>query len=522
MKRRVIPILQAGIASLVAVGAADLESAGSFVGGAIESRSVGIQAQGAFGVGFSSVEVRSTDSSVSGQSGPLAAIQNRPSVTEDRFNFVASLGDSLELTYTDIAFLSGVVEVDGESLSYRVTVNGGDLSQNGTSTAQVVLQAGQGFVWKLPATGDINALGLTVVGVDAVALSSGDSPLAVEEAGGITIAIKESGGSSVGGASASDLGNAAFPGGKVTEVYEITNTSTLTDSSVSLELLDEETKTWTPEEQLSGLVVLRQPPARSSGVTVNSIAVSGAASGDFAVGDVDLPLSLAPGESDTFTVTFQPQDHGNRVASVGLARPGYPQGFFEFSVNGFGNRQPNGSNDEITRPVDLEPIKIRVADLLFNDRDLDGDMVRFAGLVAPISAQGRTIEVLNDQWLVYYPGLPDEPQDDQFEYELSDGRGAFSTSVVTIREVDSNAQSGAIEATLVAGPGQPVSIQVRGVPGRRYQAQFTDQLNPPNTIWNDLGAPVGASPVNGSFQINDPQPPAGQRIYRIVEAPQQP
>ena len=415
-----------------------------------------------------------------------------------------------------------MVEVDGEALSYRVTVNGGDLSQNGSSTVQVSLQPGQRFLWKLPATGDLESIGLTVVGVDAVALSSNQSPLAVEEAGAITIAVKGSGGSDLGGAKASELGNVTFPGGTTTEVYEIINTSIRSNSSPTLELLNEETATWTPEEQLTGLVVLRQPPVRSSRVTVNSIDISGAASGDFVVSDVDLPLSLAPGEADTFTVTFQPQGHGDRVASVGLARPGYPQGFFEFAVNGFGNRQPNGSNDEIIRPIDLEAIKIRVADLLFNDRDLDGDMVRFAGLVAPVSAQGHTIEVLNDQWLVYYPGVPDEPQDDQFEYELSDGRGAFSTSIVTIREVASNGTAGAVEASIVAGPGQPVTLRVRGIPGRRYQAQFTTQLNPPNTVWTDLGTPTTASPENGGFQITDPQPPPGQRIYRIIESPQQP
>ncbi len=522
MKQRGLQVLAASLASVAGVGAADLESIGGFVSGASESQAVGILSQGAFAGGFSSGGVHSIDASVSAQSGPLAAIQNQPSVTEDRFNFVASLGDSLELTYSDIAFLSGVVEVDGEALSYRVTVNGGDLIQNGTSTSQVELQAGQGFLWKLPISGDLESLGMIVVGVDAIALSSGESPLAIEEAGAITISVKGSGDSELGATNASELGNAEFPGGMVTEVYEITNTSFVTDSSAQLDLLSAEVETWTPEERLAGLVLLRQPPSRSSRLTLNAIDVSGLASGDFIVSDVELPMSLAPGETDTFTVTFEPQDHGDRVASIGLARPGFPQGFFEFGVSGFGNRAPNGSNDEIVRPVDLEPVKIRVADLLFNDRDLDGDMVRFAGLVAPVSARGRSLEILNDQWLVYYPGVPNEVQDDQFEYELSDGRGAFATSIVTIKEEEANGSSGAIEATISAGPGQPVTIRVRGIPGQSYQAQFTDQFNPPSTVWNDLGQPLTASPQNGNFQFTDLQPPPEQRIYRVIKAPQQP
>lgn len=511
-----------GLAWVSWVGAAEIESIGHFGGGFSSTGPGSIQSQSSFAGGLGAARFSTTDGSVSGESGPLAAVQNPPVVGEDRANFIASLGDSLDISYADIAFLSGITELDGESLGFQVEASAGDLSQNGTPTARVELQAGQRFLWNLPESGSLADLVMTVVGIDQVALSSSASPLGIEDAGAISVSVKASDGASLGVTAPSNLGDVQVPAGTTTEVYTISNDSFVSDSGVTLEAIEAEAETWSESDQQTGLVVLRQPPPRSSKLSVTEIDLEGAAAGDFEIGEVTLPFFLAPGESETFSITFRPQEPGDRLASVGLVRPGNPNGFFEFGVRGFGNQAPNGAADEIVRAFGLEPIKIRVADLLFNDRDLDGDMVRFAGLVAPLSARGRTLEVLNDQWLVYYPGVPDETPDDQFEYDLSDGRGAFSTSVVTIREEALNGTAGAIETTLVAGPGQPVTIRVRGIPGRVYQAQFTNQLNPPNTVWTDLGAPTTASPQNGGFQITDPQAPPGQRIYRIIEAPQQP
>jgi hypothetical protein len=481
----------------IAVLGAVTESSGVFVPGFVEVSSGPIRSQGGFGGGLASGRFSSLNSSVSGQSGPLAAVQNAPVIRNERFNFVASLGDTLEISYDDIHSLSGIVELDGELLSFFVEATGGELRSGGNAVSVVALESGQRFVWQLPAAGTLNDLVLRVTALDSVAVTSSESPLGVEDANGILFTVTAQDLSVVDETITSDFGDAEVAVASISETYRIVNDTTLGNDGVALPI---------------------EVPSRSGHFTVSSIDFGGSSSGDYQLGGVTLPLVLGPGESETFTVTFSPQDHGDRIASVGFARPGRPLGFFGFGVKGRGNRAPNGFDDEVLRPIGLEPLKIRLADLLLNDRDLDGDMVRFGGFPAMTTARGRSISLINNEWMVYFPGVEDEIQDDSFVYELNDGRGASSTTVVTIRERGPSDSAGAIEATVLVGPGQPVIITVRGIPGQSYQAQFTDQLEPPNTVWNNLGPSTTASSLNGGFQITDPQPPLGQRIYRIIES----
>ena len=496
VRRLRIALLMCFLWAFVVRGAV-IESRGAFIPGGVEVSSGPIRSQGGFGGGLTSGRFSSLNSSVTGQSGPLAAVQNAPVIGNERFNLVASLGDRLEISYDDIGSLSGIVELDGESLSFFVEASGGELQSDGNVVSVVALDSGQVFVWQLPGVGTLSDLILRVTALDSVAIASSESPLGVENADAIVFTVTAEDLSVVDETTASDFGDAEVAVASVSETYQIVNETTLGDAGNGLP---------------------GQVPPRSGHLTVSSIDFGGSSPGDFLVGGITLPLVLGPGESGTFTVTFSPQDHGDRIASLGFARPGKPQGFFGFGLKGKGNRAPTGFDDEVLRPIGLDPLKIRVADLLLNDRDLDGDMVRFGGSPVATSARGRSISLINDEWMVYFPGVEDEIQDDSFVYELNDGRGASSTTVVTIRERGPSDSAGAIETTVLAGPGQPVTINVRGIPGQSYQAQFTDQLAPPNTIWNDLGPPTTASSLNGGFQITDPQPPLGQRIYRIIEA----
>ena len=112
-----------GLVCVPLLGAATIESNGGFVWGAGTSTVGTVQSQAAFGSGLQLAAFRSGDSSVTGVSGPLAAVSNVPSIGDDRFNFIASLGDVLDVTYDDVLFLSGLFEPDGESADGRLTAS---------------------------------------------------------------------------------------------------------------------------------------------------------------------------------------------------------------------------------------------------------------------------------------------------------------------------------------------------------------------------------------------------------------
>jgi len=54
-------------------------------------------------------------------------------------------------------------------------------------------------------------------------------------------------------------------------------------------------------------------------------------------------------------------------------------------------------------------------------------------------------------------------------------------------------------------------ISFNGIPGRTYTIQYTERLNPPDTVWTTLG-PATADGV-GVFIFNDTAGPAA-RFYR--------
>jgi hypothetical protein len=181
------------------------------------------------------------------------------------------------------------------------------------------------------------------------------------------------------------------------------------------------------------------------------------------------------------------------------------------------NLPPTGNEDEVFRPIGLEPFKIRVAELLVNDTDADGETVAFGGLVNATTAQGRALLVLDGRWIVYFPAVADEPVDDGFSYTVSDGKGGTAQAMVWIRERVIDRAGLNIVGAVDQGGGQ-LMIRARGIPGRTYQAQVATAFTPPTTAWVNLGAPVQASPTDGAFSVAGlAAGGTGQRFYRTIE-----
>ena len=225
---------------------------------------------------------------------------------------------------------------------------------------------------------------------------------------------------------------------------------------------------------------------------------------------------LAPGDSFVWRLpsdvtTIVPALDVVAVDAVGLASAAGARLTFE------SNLPPVGNTDEVFRPIGLEPFKIRVADLLANDTDSDNDTLAFGGLVNVLSGRGRTLLVLDERWIVYYPAVADEPSDDSFSYAVSDGRGGMAQAVVWVRERVVDRAGLNIVGAVDQGGGQ-LTIRARGIPGRTYQAQVATTFTPPTTIWANLGDPVQASPTDGSFVVSGlATSGSGQRFYRTIE-----
>ncbi len=68
-----------------------------------------------------------------------------------------------------------------------------------------------------------------------------------------------------------------------------------------------------------------------------------------------------------------------------------------------------------------------------------------------------------------------------------------------------------------ASSGKTV-VRFAGVPGRRFEVQWTDSLEPP-VSWSD--GPLLTVGLNGLIEYVDNQPPSstGRRFYRVIPSP---
>lgn len=482
---------------------------GSFTGGSVTQVSETAASQTLFDASGLTSRFSNGSGSVVAQFGRMAAVENVPEAAGEPSTLVGDPGAEFVVSYADIALLANAVDPDGAALIYEVSASAGTLLVDEVETSLARMTTGTSVTWVTPSDATLESLFLNVVPIDTVVLSGAVIAVGLTSSSDASLEVVV-GSSVVDSSTEVDFGDAEVASGVgVSETVTVTNTSS-----------DGSSSSWVGSSGGEGFIRRLRPLQAEATVgrrlTISELSIDGADAGDFIVTGASFPLVLEPGESSSFTVTFLPGGFGDRVASIRLGQPGRP-GFFGFGMRGRGNRPPTGGVDEVFRPVGLSPLKIRLSELLANDSDIDGDPVSFGGLSTLVSQRGRTLTVLDGEWLVYFPGEANEEPDDSFVYRVTDGRGATAPSVVWIRERASALQSGAIEASIRLAPNQPLRLQVRGIPGRRYRAQFTDSLNGPQTVWLDFGPEVTASLLDGAFEIQDPRPASASRFYRIVE-----
>jgi len=172
----------------------------------------------------------------------------------------------------------------------------------------------------------------------------------------------------------------------------------------------------------------------------------------------------------------------------------------------FGSHPPVAGADIIERFA-AQDVKVKVATLLANDTDTDGDPLSITAVTSP-SPGGATV-TLDGEWVHYTPP-PGFSSADSFTYTVSDGYGGTATGTVAVKvKVDSGVTQN-IAGIQNLGNGT-FRITFNGIPGRTYTIQYTETLNPPDSVWTTLG-PATADGV-GVFIFTDTAGSAA-RFYR--------
>ena len=178
-------------------------------------------------------------------------------------------------------------------------------------------------------------------------------------------------------------------------------------------------------------------------------------------------------------------------------------------------------DDVVTRFAQPSAVKVRIADLLENDRDPHGGAVTFNGLVGATTSNGNSLTLVGTDWIVYQPSKADETPDDRFRYRVGESSGRESIAEVVILEQPNLRQSQNLVGQIAMGADGRMQLKFRGIPQRRYQVQYSHSIDPETRHWNNLSAELEASDRDGSFDFED-TPTGPQRYYRVVEVQAEP
>lgn len=218
-------------------------------------------------------------------------------------------------------------------------------------------------------------------------------------------------------------------------------------------------------------------------------------------------------------VSYHPEGDGWQIEMrdiplLGLQDVGF-EAAFSFAFFPFLS-SPIGTDDVVQRYQSDSAIKFSIPDLLANDLHPDGDPLAFSGLVSPTSKNGRSLTVIADRWIVYEPVAALGGPDDEFQYWVSDPDGDLSLSTVSVRERGDQRQSQNLQRQIVMSGEGRVELEFLGIPGRRYQLQFTEFINGDDTVWTDLGGVLSVGAL-GRFSNSDAVVAGQNRFYRVVE-----
>jgi hypothetical protein len=223
------------------------------------------------------------------------------------------------------------------------------------------------------------------------------------------------------------------------------------------------------------------------------------------------PVPLGAGSGGVASVVTASLAHGTHTISAQYAGDGNFLGSTNhLSASQIINTAPVTATDYWQRHAG-SGAKVRVANLLANDADPDGDALNFVSTDAT-SANGGTVS-LQGSWITYNPPAGFIPQGgtDSFNYVIADSGGLQATGTVSIAVVADTepCQNNGTVADLGHGAFQ---VYFNGIPARTYTIQFTDANTPD---WQPLG--TATADASGKFNFTD-SPASGSpaRSYRSI------
>lgn len=168
------------------------------------------------------------------------------------------------------------------------------------------------------------------------------------------------------------------------------------------------------------------------------------------------------------------------------------------SLNEVINSPPVAGTGSYARPQNIT-LKIKIANLLTNASDPDGDALTLAGTGAH-STNNATVSI-NGNFVIYQPPATNGNVTDSFGYTVSDSFGATNTGavIITLLSSSTNQSQNIIGIKMTNGT---TSISFAGIPGRTYYVQASTNL-PPTAAWITIGTNTAAT--NGLFQFLDAQ-----------------
>ncbi|WP_052573440.1 Ig-like domain-containing protein [Haloferula sp. BvORR071] len=172
----------------------------------------------------------------------------------------------------------------------------------------------------------------------------------------------------------------------------------------------------------------------------------------------------------------------------------------DITVNAVNDNPVTG--DDIMMRYATQPTNAKVAALLGNDSDVDGDSL----VLLSVGGASNGVVSLSGDMVTYTPAAG-YLGGDSFTYNISDGHGGSDTGIVTVIVVPGH-ESANIEMLT----GGVTKASFNGIPGMTYRIQSSDTLAAGSWV-NRVNVTANGA---GGFSFTDPAPLPKQRFYRCV------